>query len=157
VQASNLTVRIAKASSCSFDGYSIGRNTKVCFMAYRNKKLFVICSLHHYWTRVKRLQYLASFVLTSFFFVLFELISLRRLLETNKIWDNCLRHSISQVMHLLWTWQQGTFNLLLRWVLPSIVFLSLSTNCSIIVVVVSSVISSCCWILYDHTSIWFTT
>ena len=40
MQASNLKARISKASSFSFDdGYCIGRNTKVCFMEYRNTKL----------------------------------------------------------------------------------------------------------------------
>ena len=40
MQGSNLKVRIAKASSCSFgDGYCIGWNTKVCFMEYRNTEL----------------------------------------------------------------------------------------------------------------------
>jgi hypothetical protein len=39
--------------------------------------------------------------------------------ETNI--TKCLHRWISQVMHLLWTWQRGTFSLLLRWVLPSVV------------------------------------
>jgi len=51
-------------------------------MAYRNTKLFVYV-LFIIIELELRLQYLVSFVFTSFFFVLFELISLKRLLETN--------------------------------------------------------------------------
>jgi hypothetical protein len=40
MQASNLKVRIAKVNLRSFnDGYSIGGNMKLCFMAQRNTKL----------------------------------------------------------------------------------------------------------------------